>query len=1038
MPKISRAQALVFLLLIAALLWVSAVFVFVVTRHPAAPLGQVRPDLAGTPGVNLDAAELASPDLAAAFDRLDHSGIRWLRLRLPWDQVEPQRGQFEWAAWDRIFGLLAQHPQLIPVVVLDGSPAWARGAADAANPLAPPHERADFGAYAAAVAARYGGQVRYYQIWDEPNIAPHWGARAVDPADYLGLLREAAVQVRGTDAGAQIVLGALAPTIETGGANLSDVTYLDQLYGLGGRAWFDIVAAEPYGFSLPPDAPASPAALNFGRAALLHDVMLRHGDADTPVWGTAFGWNAAATASIGDAEKGLPLVTEAEQARYAADALALTAQQSGWLGPLFWAADCPPASDQHSGLALCDGAGKMRPAWDALVAAAKPVQVLPPGVHQPDHPALHYSAGWRVRPAAADPSRDGDTLSFSFYGSGLSLRVQGGPYWAFDYITVDGRPANALPRDEQGATYLVLYDPAAETRVVPVASGLPAATHQVTLTAMGGWGQWALQGFIVAPPAASSFVSQLDWRGLAGLAALLTLGIVVVEGQGRSAQSRPLTRAVMVAWAAVTEVAGWLLRLFDRASTGVPDAAQWALVVLCAAVFIFSHWLPIDLLALAGLGLLFVVRPALALPLIAFSIPLLPHTKPIARWNFSYYEIWLLLGVAAAAFRWLLACTCSGRWQPHPERAAHAGDGQRLNILSLAGFDWPVLALLAVGLAASFTAPLRALALHEWRTVFLLGGLFYWLITRAPGRGLVANRGGVPMALLDGLVLGMVCVSVVGLWQLVTGQGRIDVEGVWRVRAFYGSPNNLALALDRTLPLALAVALFGVQRTRRSRLSLRRWLYLAAAAIIAAACVGTFSKGALLLGLPVGIGLVLLIGALQSGRRWPLVVLLAGVVTAGGVLIVLFRTPRFADLLNFRTGTSFFRIKLWQSALHMALAHPWLGVGPDNFLYAYRSHYVLPSAWQELNLNHPHNILLDLWTRLGLFGVGVGVWLMWSALRRSWQLVRHSVVVWPVALGLGAGLVVTLTHGLIDNSLFLMDLMALFMLTLGVLTELAN
>ena len=102
------------------------------------------------------------------------------------------------------------------------------------------------------------------------------------------------------------MLAALAPTTESGGANLSDIAYLDALYGLGARAWFDIVAAQPYGFSQPPDAPAQPSALNFGRAALLRQVMVRHGDAATPLWATAFGWNiveGSPWGSVGEAEQ---------------------------------------------------------------------------------------------------------------------------------------------------------------------------------------------------------------------------------------------------------------------------------------------------------------------------------------------------------------------------------------------------------------------------------------------------------------------------------------------------------------------------------------------------------------------------------------------------------------------------------------------------------------------------------------------------------------------------------------------------------------
>jgi O-antigen ligase len=195
----------------------------------------------------------------------------------------------------------------------------------------------------------------------------------------------------------------------------------------------------------------------------------------------------------------------------------------------------------------------------------------------------------------------------------------------------------------------------------------------------------------------------------------------------------------------------------------------------------------------------------------------------------------------------------------------------------------------------------------------------------------------------------------------------------------------------------------------------------------------------LLLGLPAGIGLVLLAGAWRMRQRWPLW-MLAGLAVAGILaLLVLLRTSRFADLFNFQAGTSFFRLKLWQGAWQMGLDHPWLGVGPDNFLYAYRTRYVLPSAWQELNLSHPHNLLLDLWTRLGITGLLAGGWAIVLGFRRGWYLLRSvGAEAWPLALGLLGGLAATVAHGLIDNSLFLVDLMALFMFALGVMQRMAN
>ena len=53
------------------------------------------------------------------------------------------------------------------------------------------------------------GQIAAYQVWHEPNLAAHWGGQYVDPVAYLGLLREAAVQIRTADPGAVVVAAAI-------------------------------------------------------------------------------------------------------------------------------------------------------------------------------------------------------------------------------------------------------------------------------------------------------------------------------------------------------------------------------------------------------------------------------------------------------------------------------------------------------------------------------------------------------------------------------------------------------------------------------------------------------------------------------------------------------------------------------------------------------------------------------------------------------------------------------------------------------------
>jgi len=121
----------------------------------------------------------------------------------------------------------------------------------------------------------------------------------------------------------------------------------------------------------------------------------------------------------------------------------------------------------------------------------------------------------------------------------------------------------------------------------------------------------------------------------------------------------------------------------------------------------------------------------------------------------------------------------------------------------------------------------------------------------------------------------------------------------------------------------------------------------------------------------------------------------------------------------------------------MVRDHPLLGVGLDNFLYEYRTRYVMPTAWEEFNLSHPHNLVLDFWLRLGLPGL---LWLGWILVlffRRGWRVDRRlrsaSGQDRLLTLGLMAGMVNFLAHGLVDAAFFLVDLSFVFMLMVALI-----
>jgi O-antigen ligase len=252
-------------------------------------------------------------------------------------------------------------------------------------------------------------------------------------------------------------------------------------------------------------------------------------------------------------------------------------------------------------------------------------------------------------------------------------------------------------------------------------------------------------------------------------------------------------------------------------------------------------------------------------------------------------------------------------------------------------------------------------------------------------------------------------------------------EGVRRMLAVYHSPNALALFLGRALPMAIALTLFlrgeGVERVLRLLCGL-------AVVLIGASVFLTYSRGAWL-GLAASIFFI----AAVKGRR--IFVAAVGAIAALAAVVIPFVNA--GRLIS--SGTNFLRLSLWQSAVNMIRDHPVFGVGLDNFLYYYRDRgYMLPDAWPDPEMSHPHNLVLDYWTRLGLLGLASLLALQASFWRAAWGTYRRlgNGPTQIVVLALMASMVDFLVHGLVDNSYFLIDLAMVFWLTLGAVEIIAR
>ena len=219
-------------------------------------------------GMNVYLQDSTEAEVAAALDDIRAHGITYVKQPFSYTL------DFDWEAAERLVAAAAARSLTI-VPLLDGDPT---------DGFAPPEDFAAYAAWAGEFAARYGDRVDHYIIWDEPNLASHWGGQSVNPGDYAALLAAAAAAIRAQDPGAVIVAAPLAPTTETGPTNLSETLFLQGLYEAGAAEAFDVVALKPYGFDTgPDDRRVAEDTLNFSRPILIRELMNSLGDAGTAI-----------------------------------------------------------------------------------------------------------------------------------------------------------------------------------------------------------------------------------------------------------------------------------------------------------------------------------------------------------------------------------------------------------------------------------------------------------------------------------------------------------------------------------------------------------------------------------------------------------------------------------------------------------------------------------------------------------------------------------------------------------------------------------
>ena len=340
-------------------------------------------------------ARLASPEygiqaflywMFEAADRdielVQKMGFTWVKQAIAWREIEPSgKGEYDWFHTDRLVEAV-NRAHLNLILRLDHQPFWSQAPNSDLKQNMPPADLQDYGDFCHAMAARYKGKVRAYQVWNEPNLAREWGEQPPDPARYAEMLKLCYIGIKTADPQALVISAGMAPTGTGLPEAMPDDQYIEKMYQAGAAPYFDLLGVHAPGYKEPPEISPDDAArlyngnrfFCFRHVEDIRRIMERYGDAGKQVAVLEFGW----TTDLVNSAYSWHAVTEQQQADYLVRAYQYAKKNwSPWIGPMialsianvfytpedeqyWWAITYPDYPDT-----------RVRPAYDALRAMPK-------------------------------------------------------------------------------------------------------------------------------------------------------------------------------------------------------------------------------------------------------------------------------------------------------------------------------------------------------------------------------------------------------------------------------------------------------------------------------------------------------------------------------------------------------------------------------------------------------------------------------------------------------------------------------------------
>jgi hypothetical protein len=332
-----------------------------------------------------DGAYTADPgSRTTALARTNAVGGTIVRLGATWAGIAPRRPDnptsptdpaYRWQSLDAAVKD-AVDAGLTPLITINAAPGWAEGEkrpSGAGTGTWRPNAQA-FGQFARAIASRYSGEVpgvprvRYWQIWNEPNLATYLTPQyvrargrwvAASPGIFRSLVNAGYAGLKAVHTDNFVVTAGTAPygDLIPGGRRIAPVTFLRGV--LSRRTNFDAISHHPYGVGSPyrhalnPPDVAVPDIRKL--RAVLHAAQAeRRAKRGAQIWVTEMSWDSKPPDPDG--------VPERTQADWLQEGLHVLWRQGVSTVTWFQVTDQPgpdyPATNQ-SGVFFVDGRRKL-------------------------------------------------------------------------------------------------------------------------------------------------------------------------------------------------------------------------------------------------------------------------------------------------------------------------------------------------------------------------------------------------------------------------------------------------------------------------------------------------------------------------------------------------------------------------------------------------------------------------------------------------------------------------------------------------------